>query len=178
MAATPVDMHIHDTYFIVAHIHYVLFGGSTFGIFAGIYYWFPRATGRVMNETLGRIHFAGSLICMNLIFMPMFVQGLAGVNRRLWDGGAQYAHAQDVLYLNIPMSHAAFALAFFQLFFIINLFVSIKAGRTVKSNPWDSTTLEWTDGHGRLRVYRDPYDYSVPGAATDFTPQHQPADAR
>ena len=77
----------------------------------------------MMNETLGRIHFVGSLVCMNVIFMPMFIQGLAGVNRRLWDGGALYTHAQGTLSLNVPMSYAAFALAFFQLFFIVNLFV-------------------------------------------------------
>ena len=105
------------------------------------------------------------------------VAWLAGVNRRLWDGGAQYAHAQDVLFLNIGMSHAAMALGFFQLFFIANLFVSIRGGRPVRGNPWDATTLEWREGHGPLRVYRDPYDYTVPGAATDFLPQHQPADA-
>jgi cytochrome c oxidase subunit 1 len=132
----------------------------------------------MMNDTLGRIHFDGSLVCMNLIFMPMFIQGLAGVNRRLWDGGAQYAHAQGVLFWNLGMSHGAFALGFFQLFFIVNLLVSIRAGRVAKANPWDATTLEWSSGHGPRRVYRNPYDYSVPGAAEDFRPQHQPADAR
>jgi cytochrome c oxidase subunit 1 len=76
------------------------------------------------------------------------------------------------------MSHAAFALGCFQLFFIVNLFVSIRSGRAVGANPWDATTLEWRSSHQALRVYRDPYDYSVPGAATDFVPQHQPADVR
>jgi cytochrome c oxidase subunit 1 len=114
---------------------------------------------------------------MNVIFMPMFVQGLAHVNRRLWDGGAQYAHAQDVLGLNIPMSMGAFGLAFFQLFFVVNLFASLRSGRTVSDNPWDATTLEWNRDPAPIRVYRDPYDYSLPGVAGDFTPQHQPADA-
>jgi cytochrome c oxidase subunit I len=113
-----------------------------------------------------------------VIFMPMFVQGLAGVNRRLWDGGAEYAHAQDVVALNVPMSIAAFGLAFFQLFFIVNLFVSVRAGRKTAVNPWQATTLEWhaAAAPAQLRVYRDPYDYSVPGAAADFLPQHQRAD--
>jgi cytochrome c oxidase subunit 1 len=110
---------------------------------------------------------------MNLIFMPMFVQGLAGVNRRLWDGGAVQVHAQEVLYLNVPMSVAAFALAFFQVFFVVNVFASLKVGRRVAPNPWDATTLEWHAADSPLRVYRDPYDYSVPGAAADFTPQYQ-----
>jgi cytochrome c oxidase subunit 1 len=149
-------------------------------MFAGIYYWFPKATGRMMNETLGRIHFVGSLICMNLIFMPMFIQGLAGVNRRLWDGGALYTHAADTLYLNVPMSHAAFALAFFQLFFIVNLFWSMRRGAVASPNPWEATTIEWATptpplAHGNfagpVRAVRDPYDYSVPGAATDYSPQ-------
>lgn len=177
LGLATTDIPLHDTNYVVGHFHYLVAPGTIFALFAGIYYWFPHATGRMMNDTLGRIHFVGSLICMNVIFLPMFVQGLAGVNRRLWDGGAQYAHAQGVLFLNIPMSYAAFALGFFQLFFIVNLFVSIKAGRMVRPNPWQSTTLEWSSGHGPLRVYRDPYDYSVPGAAADFLPQHQPADA-
>jgi cytochrome c oxidase subunit 1 len=177
LGLATTDIPLHDTNYVVGHFHYLVAPGTIFALFAGIYYWFPHATGRMMNETLGRIHFAGSFICMNIIFMPMFIQGLAGVNRRLWDGGAQYAHAQDVLSLNIGMSHGAFALGFFQLFFIVNLLVSVRAGRLVKPNPWEATTLEWNTAQGPLRVYRDPYDYSVPGAATDFTPQHQPADA-
>jgi cytochrome c oxidase subunit 1 len=178
LGLATTDIPLHDTNYVVGHFHYLVAPGTVFALFAGIYHWFPHATGRMMNETLGRIHFVGSLVCMNVIFLPMFVQGLAGVNRRLWDGGQQYAHAQDVLFLNVPMSIAAFALGFFQLFFMVNLFVSIRAGRQVAPNPWDATTLEWSTGHAPLRVYRDPYDYSVPGAAADFLPQHQPADAR
>jgi cytochrome c oxidase subunit I len=178
LGLATTDIPLHDTNYVVAHFHYLVAPGTIFALFAGIYYWFPHATGRMMNETLGRIHFVGSLVCMNVIFMPMFIQGLAGVNRRLWDGGAQYAHAQDVLYLNVPMSVGAFALAFFQLFFIVNLFISLRAGRPVQSNPWQATTLEWQTSHGSIRVYRDPYDYSVPGAPQDFIPQHQSADTR
>ena len=92
LAAT--DIPLHDTNYVVAHFHYLVAPGTIFALFAGIYYWFPKITGRMMNETLGKIHFVGSIICMNVIFMPMFVQGLAGVNRRLWDGGTLYTHAQ------------------------------------------------------------------------------------
>ena len=127
LAAT--DIPLHDTNYVVAHFHYLVAPGTIFALFAGIYYWFPKITGRMMNEALGKIHFVGSIICMNVIFLPMFVQGLAGVNRRLWDGGTLYTHAQGTLSLNVPMSYAALALAFFQIFFIVNLVWSIR-GRT------------------------------------------------
>src|SRR5678809_654603 len=94
------DIPLHDTYYVVGHFHYVVAPGTIFALFAGIYYWYPKVTGRMMNSALGAIHWAGSLVCMNLIFMPMFIQGLGGVNRRLWDGGQQYAHAQQLSRLN------------------------------------------------------------------------------
>jgi cytochrome c oxidase subunit 1 len=171
------DIPLHDTNYVVGHFHYVVAPGTIMALFAGIYYWFPRVTGRMMNDWLGRIHFFGTLVCMNVIFFPMLMQGLAGVNRRLWDGGIQYAHAKDVLYLNIPMWLAALHLLFFQLFFIVNLFWSLRAGRVVTSNPWHATTLEWNTAPEAMQVYRDPYEYSVPGASVDFIPQHQRADA-
>ncbi len=174
LGLATTDIPLHDTNYVVGHFHYLVAPGTIFALFAGIYHWFPRMTGgRMMNDTLGRIHFAGSLVCMNAIFLPMFVQGLAGVNRRLWDGGAQYAHAQDVLSLNVHMSIGAFGLAFFQLFFIANLFLSLRARAAARENPWDATTLEWHTGPAAaLRVYRDPYEYSVPGEQTDFLPQY------
>jgi cytochrome c oxidase subunit I len=181
LAAT--DIPLHDTNYVVGHFHYLVAPGTIFALFAGIYHWFPKATGRMMNETLGRIHFVGSLLSMNLIFFPMLMQGMAGVNRRLWDGGAIYQHAEPVLYLNVPMSHAALALAFFQIFFIVNLFMSMTGGRRVPENPWHATTLEWAApspprGHGNFdelpRAYRGPYEYSVPGVEADFVPQYVP----
>lgn len=175
------DIHLHDTYYVIAHFHYIVAPGTIFGLFAGIYYWFPKVTGRKMNEVLGHVHFWPSLICMNLIFMPMFIRGLAGVNRRLYDGGAEYAHAQSTLQLNVLMSYAAWALALFQLPFIINLLWSMFKGKKVNDNPWESTTLEWATPtpppHGNFvkvpEVFRGPYEYSVPGASKDFTPQNQ-----
>src|SRR5204862_3909145 len=128
---------------VVGHFHYLVAPGTIFALFAGIYYWYPKVTGRMMNSALGAIHFAGSLVCMNLIFFPMFLQGLGGVNRRLWDGGQQYVHAQQLSRLNVPMSYAAWALALFQIFFIVNLFGSLKFGRRAATNPWNATTLEW-----------------------------------
>ncbi len=176
------DIHLHDTYYVIAHFHYVVAPGTIFAIFAGIYFWFPKITGRKMSELLGQIHFWPSLIAMNFIFMPMFIQGLAGVSRRLYDGGEQYAHAQNVLVFNEVSTIAAFILALAQLPFIFNLIWSIFKGKKVTSdNPWEATTLDWATPtpppHGNFKeepvVYRGPYEYSVPGAAKDYTPQNE-----
>ncbi len=115
------DVTLHDTYYVVGHFHYVVAPGTIFALFAGIYYWWPTITGRALNETLGKIHFWGSFVCMNLIFMPMFAVGLMGVNRRLWDAGASYVHAQPTLQWQTHMTYAAFALGVFQLPFLWNL---------------------------------------------------------
>ena len=185
LGLSATDIPLHDTYYVIGHFHYVVAPGTIFALFAGIYYWFPKLTGRRMNDVLGRIHFFGSFVCMNAIFMPMFIVGLAGVSRRLWDGGAQYAHAQPVLHWNEFMSHGAWALGVFQLFFIVNLFWSIRKGKKVEENYWHATTLEWATPtpppHGNFtivpEVFRPPYEYSVPGAKRDFTPQNQPMEA-
>jgi cytochrome c oxidase subunit 1 len=182
------DIYLHDSYYVIAHFHYVVAPGTIFGLFAGIYYWFPKATGRMMNETLGKIHWAGSLLFMNLIFAPMFVQGLRGMSRRMYDGGATYFGSgvgadPGILWLNIFITHAALGLAVFQLPFIFNFFWSIKNGKKIENdNPWEATTLEWQTPtpppHGNFPTepvaHRGPYEYSVPGAKKDFTPQNQP----
>jgi cytochrome c oxidase subunit 1 len=177
------DIALHDTYYVIGHFHYVVAPGTIFALFAGVYYWYPKVTGRLMNETLGRLHFIGSFIFINGVFMPMFIQGLAGVNRRLYDGGAQYAHAKDVLHWNTFMSWSAWGLGLVQIFFIVNLFLSLRKGKAAGSNPWQATTLDWAAtsspplAHGNFEtppvVHRGPYDYSVPGTAQDFLPQHE-----
>ena len=182
LGLAPADIHLHDTYYVIGHFHYVVAPGTIFALFAGVYYWFPKATGRKMNELLGKIHFWGSLICINLVFMPMFIQGLGGMNRRMYDGGMQYVHNADLLYWHVVIGYASWALGLFQLPFIFNFFASIKWGAVVDKNPWEATTLEWSapspPGHGNFVtepiVYRGPYEYSVPGSATDFTPQFEP----
>ena len=186
LGLAPPDIHLHDTYYVIGHFHYVVAPGTVIAMFAGIYYWFPKMTGRKMNDTLAKIHFWGTIICMNLIFMPMFIQGMAGVSRRLWDAGAQYSFAEPTLHWNVTMSHAAWVMGLIQFIFIWNLFYSIKKGEKVSDNPWEATTLEWSAttspplGHGNFEVvptvYRDAYEYSVPGSSKDFTPQNEPGE--
>lgn len=185
------DLHLHDSYYVIAHFHYVVAPGSIFALLAGIYYWFPKMTGRTMNEYWGKVHFWGSLIFMNIIFMPMFVQGFAGLSRRMSDGGATYSLIQNpdvtsgalsqlIINLNEYISMGAFGMFLVQVVFVINFFYSIRHGEKVKGdNPHDSTTLEWQTPtpppHGNFatppEVYGEPYAYSVPGAAADFIPQ-------
>ena len=182
LGLAPSDIHLHDTYYVIGHFHYLVAPGTIFALFAGIYHWFPKATGRRMNDWLGRIHFWGSFVCMNIVFMPMFIQGLGGMNRRLYDGGMQYMHNADLLKWNVMIGFGAWALGLFQLPFIGNFFVSIWRGERTEENPWQATTLEWAapspPGHGNFEVapvaYRAAYEYSVPGATRDFSPQSEP----
>ena len=177
LAFNIADIPLHDTYYVIAHFHYVVAPGTIFALFAGIYYWYPKATGRKMNETLGKIHCFGSLVCMNVVFMPMFIVGMAGVSRRLFDGGATYDFAQPILHWNVVSSWGAWMLGLFQIPFIFNFFWSIRKGEKTGENPWQATTIEWAapspPPHGNFVVapqaYRGPYEYSVPGAAKDFT---------
>jgi len=180
LAAT--DIPLHDTYYVIGHFHYVVAPGVILGLFAGIYYWFPKATGRKMNDVLGHLHFWPTLISMNFVFFPMLIQGLAGVNRRLYDGGASYLFVHDVLYWNVIITWASYVLAIAQIPFIFNFFHSILYGEKVTSdNPWAATTLEWATPtpppHGNfakpITVYRGPYSYSLEGAPKDYSPQDQ-----
>src|SRR5208282_2176369 len=143
MAATPVDMFIHDTYFIVAHLHYVLFMSSMFGIFAGIYYWYPKMFGRMMNETLGKIHFVLTFISANCVFFPMHILGTGGLRRRISDFTLNEFEAK-FLPMNQFMTICAFVLGLAQLIFLFNFLYSLFRGKVAGRNPWQSNTLEWT----------------------------------
>jgi len=171
------DIYLHDTYYVIGHFHYVVAPGTIFALFAGIYYWFPKITGKKMNEMLGKLHFWPSLIFMNGIFMPMFIQGLAGVSRRLADGGVSYAHASGVLHWNEFMTTSAFLLGIAQLPFIINIIMSLFSGEKAGRNPWNSTTVEWSSPSpplphvnfdAEVNVYHSSYEYSAPEAKKDF----------
>ena len=178
MAATPVDIYIHDTYIIVAHFHYVVFGGSVFALFGAIYHWYPKMFGRVMNETLGKIHFVGTFIFTNGVFYMMHQLGMAGLMRRTADpyDYESYAHLQP---LNVFITISAFCLFVWQIFFVWNFFYSMFWGKRVGRNPWNACTLEWEapspPGHGNfdsaLRVYRGPYEYADPSVEEDFLAQ-------
>lgn len=181
MAATPVDVYFHDTYFIVAHIHYVLFMSTIFGIFAAIYFWFPKMFGRAMNERWGKIHFAITFISGNLTFYPMHIIGLAGHPRRYYDP-TFYKYLENIQYINQFISIFAIVMGLAQLIFLVNFLFSLVAGPRVGRNPWKSNSLEWTapspPPHGNFEttpiVYRGPYEYSVPGMEADYLPQTEP----
>ncbi|CAB4244230.1 Heme/copper-type cytochrome oxidase, subunit 1 [Methylacidimicrobium sp. AP8] len=178
------DLVLHDTYYVVGHFHYMMGPTSLMALFAGIYYWYPKVTGRMMNEFLGKLHFWPTLLFFNGVFFPMLIQGFNGVHRRWYDGGAGWQFAQNVLWLNQVMTISAWLLALAQIPFVINFFWSARHGARVESdNPWQATTLEWAAptpplAHGNfpaaVSVYRGPYEYSAPSAKRDFLPQWEP----
>jgi cytochrome c oxidase subunit I len=179
MACTPVDMYIHDTYFIVAHIHYVLFGGSLFGVFAGVTYWYPKMFGRLMNETLGKIHFWITFVAFNCTFFPMHILGMGGHMRRIYNP-QQYDFLKPLIPINEFISISAFVLGAAQFLFLANLIYGLAWGKKADENPWHANTLEWTTPspppHGNWPgpvpvVYRGPYEYSSPETAEDYLPQ-------
>ncbi len=181
MACTPVDMYIHDTYFIVAHIHYVLFGGSLFGVFAGVTYWYPKMFGRLMNEKIGKIHFWITFVAFNCTFFPMHILGMGGHMRRIYNP-LQYDFLKPLQGINVFISISAFVLGSAQFLFLINLIYGAIWGKKADENPWQANTLEWTapspPPHGNWPgaipvVYRGPYEYSSPETAEDYLPQSQ-----
>ena len=177
LAFNSADLYLHDTYYIIAHFHYIVAPGTIFGLFAGIYYWFPKATGRKMNDFWGKVHFWPTLICMNVIFLPMFLQGMVGMHRRWYDGGQGWNVANEHtiwgltgFQWNHPISWAAWIMGLAQIPFIINFFWSIKHEWTAPSPP----------PHGNFLTppvaYRGPYEYSLPGRERDYTMQNEPVE--
>ena len=179
LGSAAVDILMHGTYFVVAHFHYTLFPVVFFGGFAGVYFWFPKMFGRMMNERLAQVHFVITFISFNLIFIPLFFVGLGGSPRRIYELSSYdlFKHLQP---LHVVATYGAIALLIGQLPFVINFFYSLARGSRAERNPWHANTLEWTvdspPHHPNFavppRVYRDPYEYSVPGAAEDYIPQN------
>ena len=163
LAAVPFDIHVHDTYFVVAHLHYVLFGGSVFGIYAGFYHWFPKMTGRMLNEFWGKVHFTLTYIGMNLCFLPMHKLGMMGMNRRIAEYDPKFAT------LNFICTMGAYLLAISTFPFIVNAIWSWMYGPKAGNNPWQALTLEWMttsppaiENFDKLPVLATgPYDYGM-----------------
>ena len=187
LADSALDIAVHDTYFVVAHFHIVMGMSAVFGMFGGVYHWFPKMYGRMMNTRLGYVHFWITIIGAYGVFFPMHFVGLAGAPRRYYDysvyGEFDQGSLDMMMDLNVIITVFAIFAAIGQLLFLFNFFYSIFRGPVAPQNPWNSTTLEWTTPvehiHGNWpgelpTVHRWPYDYSKPGADTDFIPQNVP----
>jgi cytochrome c oxidase subunit 1 len=187
LADSALDIAVHDTYFVVAHFHIVMGMSAVFGMFGGVYHWFPKMFGRMMNTRLGYVHFWITIIGAYGVFFPMHFVGLAGAPRRYYDysvyGEFDQGSLDMMMDLNVIITVFAIFAAIGQLLFLFNFFYSIFRGPKAPQNPWNSNTLEWTTPvehiHGNWpgelpTVYRWPYDYSKPGADTDFIPQNVP----
>jgi cytochrome c oxidase subunit 1 len=183
-----VDVPLSDTMFVVAHFHMVMGMAPIFVIFGAIYHWYPKVTGRMMNEPLGKFHFWVTFLGAYAIYFPMHYIGLLGVPRRYFEMGDMAFVPQSATTLNGFITAAALIVGFAQMVFLFNMIWSLFNGKPAGSNPWRATTLEWQTpetppGHGNWGkelpvVYRWAYDYSVPGAKEDFVPQNQPPAPR
>ena len=187
LADSALDIAIHDTYFVVAHFHIVMGMSAVFGMFAGVYHWFPKMYGRMMNNRMGYVHFWITIVGAYGVFFPMHFVGLAGAPRRYYDysvyGEFDTESFNMIMDLNVIITVFAIIAALGQLIFLFNFFYSIYRGPAAPQNPWKSNTLEWTTPvehiHGNWPgalpvVHRWPYDYSKPGASDDFIPQDVP----
>ena len=187
LADSALDIAVHDTYFVVAHFHIVMGMSAVFGMFAGVYHWFPKMYGRMMNMRLGWVHFWITIVGAYGVFFPMHFVGLAGAPRRYYDYSSYMEFNENsynmIMDLNVIITIFAIIAALGQVVFLFNFFYSIYRGPKAPQNPWNSTTLEWTTPvehlHGNWPgalpvVHRWPYDYSKPGSDVDFIPQNVP----
>jgi cytochrome c oxidase subunit I len=187
LAAIPFDIHVHDTYFVVSHLHFVLFGGSVFAIYAGIYHWYPKITGRMLNERWARIHFALTYFGFFFTFMPMNFAGMLGMPRRV------AVYSEEFRSINTVISISAFILGISTFIILVNMVVSLRNGKIAGANPWRALTLEWattspppvTNFVGDPVPFPDPYGYGTEGAVDyldaidrEFGMTEDPAEAR
>ncbi|MFN8274170.1 MAG: cbb3-type cytochrome c oxidase subunit I [Flavobacteriaceae bacterium] len=179
---STLDINVHDTYFVVAHFHLVMGISALYGMFAGIYHWYPKMFGRMLNKNLGYIHFWVTAVCAYGVFFPMHFIGLAGLPRRYYTN-TNFPMFDDLQNVNVLITTFALVGGVFQLVFLFNFFYSIFYGKKTVQNPWKSNTLEWTapiehihgNWHGEIpHVHRWAYDYSKPGHDDDFVPQNVP----
>jgi len=183
LGSSGVDVYLHDTYFVLAHFHYTFVPIAIIATFAAVYYWYPKMFGRKMNETWGKIHFWGTIVSFNGIFIPLFILGAGGQHRRIYN----FQHypdlaGADMQDMRVFATLSLIVMLAFQVIFIVNFFVSLKRGEKVGNNPWKANTLEWVATspapHGNFgatmpEVYRGPYEFSVEGREEDYWPQNE-----
>ncbi|MEM9159399.1 MAG: cbb3-type cytochrome c oxidase subunit I, partial [Verrucomicrobiota bacterium] len=181
--SSGTDIYLHDTYFVLAHFHYTFVPIAILATFTAIYYWFPKMFGRFMNETWGKIHFWGTIIGFNGIFIPLFVLGAAGQHRRIYN----FEHFQDLSGeamqdMRVFATISLIVMLLFQIPFLVNFAVSLFKGKKASANPWKANTLEWVapspPPHGNFGanlpdVHRGPYEFSVEGREKDYWPQNE-----
>lgn len=184
LGASGSDIYFHDTYFVLAHFHFTFIPIAIIAGYAGIYYWWPKMTGKMYNETLGKLHFWGTCISFNFIFLPLFILGAAGQHRRIFN----FQNFPDLAHpwmqnLRIIATYALIVMILSQFIFFLNVIISLLGGEKAERNPWKANTMEWiTESpppHGNFKempnCYRGPYEYSVPGRELDYWPQHEKA---
>jgi cytochrome c oxidase subunit 1 len=184
LGSSGSDIYFHDTYFVLAHFHYTFVPIAVIAVFAGITYWYPKMFGRMLNETLGKIHFWGTVIPFNGIFIPLFITGMGGDHRLIYNyNNFPELRTEHLHHMRELATISLLVLLCFQFVFIINFFVSLKRGKVAGNNPWNANTLEWVapspPPHGNFaelpNCYRGPYEYSAPNRDKDFWPQNEPA---
>jgi cytochrome c oxidase subunit 1 len=179
LGTNAVDIQLHDTYFVVAHFHFIMAGAGLFGALAACYHWFPKMYGRHMNEKWGNVHFWLTFVTYYATFFPMHYLGVAGMIRRVYDPNV-YQYLQPLQPVSTFITISAFILGAAQLIFLANFFLSIFKGKKAEANPWEANSIEWSTpvppGHGNWEgdipeVHRGPYEYNVPGAPGDHVTQ-------
>jgi len=174
-SSAPSDLQQSDTYFIVAHIHYVFFGGTVMGLWSAIYYWYPKVFGRLLDEKLGKLHFWISAVGVYGTFLPMYFAGLAGEPRHYDRLAGPATSFSTLIPLERGITYSGIVLAAAQLIFLWNVFASARRGRVADENPWQASTLEWANVAEFGRIENGPYEYELQSGGERFHPQWETA---